>query len=93
MAGGTPEHSALAAAVAIQLGLQLEGKPCRIYNSDLRIRVLVTGLGTYPDVSAVCGKPEFDPEDKDAICNPTLLVEVLSNSTEEYDRWACIDPC
>lgn len=86
MAGGTPEHSALAMAVGIALGGQLEGRPCRVYNSDLRVRVLATGLGTYPDVTVVCGPPEYDPDDRDTITNPTVLIEVLSNTTEEYDR-------
>lgn len=86
MAGGTPAHSALAMAVGVQLGGQLEGKACRAFNSDLRIRVPATGLGTYPDVSIVCGKPETDPEDPNSVINPTVLVEVTSASTEAYDR-------
>jgi Uma2 family endonuclease len=86
MGGGTPEHSALSVAVVSELRSQLTGKPCRPYNSDLRIRVLATGLGTFPDVSVVCGDPEHDPEDRNTLVNPTLLVEVLSNSTEAYDR-------
>src|SRR4051812_42732973 len=80
MAGGTPEHSALATAITIQLGRQLEGKPCRPYNSDLRIRVPATGLGTYPDVSVICGPPQHDPSDRNTLVNPTLIVEVLSDS-------------
>src|SRR5205823_6184606 len=60
--------------------------PCTVYNSDLRIRVLATGLYTYPDASVICGKLEFDDEEDDTVLNPTLLVEVLSKSTEAYDR-------
>ncbi|MGQ0505269.1 MAG: Uma2 family endonuclease [Myxococcaceae bacterium] len=86
MAGGTPEHAALAAAVIAQLSAGLEGKPCRSYTSDLRIRVLATGLATYPDVSVVCGQPEYDPDADDTVVNPVVLVEVLSDSTEDYDR-------
>ncbi len=86
MAGGSLEHSAIATTIASHLVLQLEGKPYRAYNSDLRTRVLATGLATYPDVSVVCGKAEVDPEDKDTVCNPQVIVEVLSDSTEEYDR-------
>ncbi|MGA9525591.1 MAG: Uma2 family endonuclease [Myxococcaceae bacterium] len=86
MGGGTPAHSALAAAVTIALGSQLKGKPGRVYPSDLRIRALTTGLGTYPDVSVVCGAEEYDPDDENTIVNPTVLVEVLSDSTEAYDR-------
>jgi Uma2 family endonuclease len=86
MAGGSPEHAALQAAVVGDLRVQLLGKPCRPYTSDLRIRVLSTGLGAYPDVSVVCGNAEYDPEARDVVVNPTVLVEVLSDSTEAYDR-------
>ena len=73
-------------AVGARLTSALEGGRCRVYSSDLRIRVQKTGLGTYPDVSVVCGPREVDPEDKKSVTNPTLLVEVTSKSTEEYDR-------
>jgi Uma2 family endonuclease len=86
MAGGSPEHAAMAATVVGLLFPQLRNGPCRPYDSDLRVRVLATGLATYPDVSVVCGKRELDPQDKTAVTNPTLIVEVLSASTEEYDR-------
>jgi Uma2 family endonuclease len=86
MAGGTPEHAALAAAVTARLGVALAGTRCRVYSSDLRVRALATGLATYPDVSVVCGRREHDPEDTHTVVNPTLLVEVTSKSTEEYDR-------
>ena len=88
MAGGTPQHSALAAAVILELGTALRGKPCRLFTSDLRVRVLETDLSTYPDVSIVCGQLETAPADKEAITNPIVLVEVLSDSTEAYDRGA-----
>lgn len=88
MAGGTPEHGALAVAIAGELHVALAGRPCRVYSSDVRVRVLTTGLATYPDASVVCGHLETDPADPDAIVNPTLLVEVLSDSTEAYDRGA-----
>jgi len=86
MAGGTPEHAALAVAVSTRLALALAGGRCRVFSSDLRIRVRKTGLGTYPDVSVVCGPREVDPEDKNTVTNPTVLVEVTSKSTNEYDR-------
>jgi Uma2 family endonuclease len=88
MAGGTPDHAALAAAVSGELRSALQGKRCRVFSSDLRIRVLATGLSTYPDVSVVCGTFERAPEDKDASTNPVVLVEVLSDSTEAYDPGA-----
>jgi Uma2 family endonuclease len=86
MAGGTPEHAALAAAVIGLLFPQLRNGPCRAHASDLRIKVPATGLATYPDVAVVCGPSERDPSDENAVTNPTLIVEVLSRSTEEYDR-------
>jgi Uma2 family endonuclease len=86
MAGGTPEHAALSASVIAMLLAGLRGRPCRVYTSDLRVRVLATGLTTYPDVSVVCGTLETDVDDPHAIINPVLLVEVLSDSTEAYDR-------
>jgi Uma2 family endonuclease len=57
-----------------------------VHTSDLRIRVEATGLATYPDVSVVCGHVESDPLDRNTVVNPTLIVEVLSDSTEDYDR-------
>lgn len=86
MAGGTPEHAALAGAVVGLLFGQLRRGRCRVHDSDLRVRVLATGLATYPDVTVVCGPLERDPTDHNAVTNPTLIVEVLSRSTEEYDR-------
>ncbi|MDQ3264785.1 MAG: Uma2 family endonuclease [Myxococcota bacterium] len=86
MGGGPPEHAALSAAIMVSLGAQLQGKPCRVYTSDLRVRVQSTSLLTYPDVTVVCGKPQLDPEDRLAVVNPTVLVEVLSDSSEAYDR-------
>jgi Uma2 family endonuclease len=86
MAGGTPEHAALAAAFIGELLAALRGRPCRVYSSDLRVRIRETGLTTYPDASVACGRAELDPEDPNALVNPVVLVEVLSASTEAYDR-------
>jgi Uma2 family endonuclease len=86
MAGGTPEHSALKVAMVLRLGRAVEGGRCRVYDSDLRIRVRKTGLCMYPDASVVYGPREVDPEDRNTVTNPTVLVEVTSGSTEEYDR-------
>lgn len=84
--GGTPTHAGLAAAVITALSQQLAGKRCRVFSGDLRILVLATRLSTYPDVGVVCGKLESDPESPTAVTNPTVLVEVHSDSTEAYDR-------
>lgn len=88
MSGGTPEHAALCAAVVTLLGTGLREQPCRVYTADLRVRVKATGLGTYPDVSVVCHELELDPDDpkKHTVVNPRVIVEVLSPSTEAYDR-------
>ena len=84
MAGGSLAHSALEVAVAAELRALARG--CQVFSSDAKIRVETTGLSTYPDVSVICGTVERDPADKHAIRNPTVLVEVLSPSTEAYDR-------
>jgi Uma2 family endonuclease len=86
MAGGTPEHATYCANVIALLAAQLRDKPCRVQSSDGRIRITATGLITYPDVSVVCGRAERDAEDKNAITNPKVIVEVLSPRTEDYDR-------
>lgn len=85
MAGGTPDHAALAAAVLAILRPQLP-QGCRAFTSDLRVRVLATGLTTYPDGAVVCGGTQRAPEDAVAVTNPVVLVEVTSNSSEDYDR-------
>jgi Uma2 family endonuclease len=88
MAGGSPEHAGIAANIAMTLGVQLRDRPCRVFSSDLRVRVKETGLGTYPDLSVVYGRLETDPDDpkQQTVINPKVVVEVLSPSTEAYDR-------
>lgn len=88
MAGGSPDHAAVAGNVIRLLGVALQDRRCRVYTSDLRIRVRETGLGTYPDTSVICDRVELDPEDPKGhtALNPRLLVEVLGPSTEGYDR-------
>jgi Uma2 family endonuclease len=84
MAGGSILHAALAGAVLGSLHGQLAGG-CRIFTSDLRVRVLATGLACYPDVTIVCGGVQSDPESKETVANPTVVVEVLSPATMDYD--------
>ncbi len=86
MSGGTPEHSGLAAAMVVALGNALRDRPYQVFSSNVRVRIRETGLTTYPDVSVVCDTLERDDEDDCAIVNPVILVEVLSDSTEAYDR-------
>ena len=85
MAGGTPEHGALIAAATVLLRQQLP-VTCNVLSSDVKIRVQVSDLSTYPDVSVVCGRLERDARDATAITNPTLIVEVTSPSSKDYDR-------
>lgn len=83
---GTRAHGAVAANVIAALVSQLRGKRCQAHTSDVRIRVVETGLDTYPDVSVVCGEAELDREDPLAVTNPVVLVDVLSPSTAAYDQ-------
>lgn len=85
MAGGTRAHAELGAAMIAVLHRALP-KGCRVATSDLKVRVEASDLSTFPDVSVVCGPAEASPLDANAITNPTLLVEVTSRSTEDYDR-------
>lgn len=86
MAGGTPEHAQLSSSMGRELGNMLKDRPCRVFSSDLRILVETTGLHTYPDATVVCGELRLSDERPRAVTNPTLLVEVLSDSTRSYDR-------
>jgi Uma2 family endonuclease len=91
MSGGTEKHARLCVNVKGQLYVQLRGRPCRVYGENLLVRVEKTGLHTYPDASALCGEPRLAGRTlagkQDLILlNPSVLVEVLSPSTEAYDR-------
>ncbi len=85
MAGGTPEHSRLAMVIGAALESQRGGRPCVPFNADLHVRTS-SGYGAYPDVVVVCGKLERVLDSERSIANPTLIVEVLSESTESFDR-------
>ncbi len=91
MAGGTIEHAIIAVNVSSSLSLQLRGSPCVVASSDLKVRVRATGVTTYPDVTVIFGPAERDPESRDVVLNPTLVVEVLSDSTEDWDRGEKLD--
>ncbi len=86
MSGASRRHNLIAANISRELSSQLRGRPCESYVSDMRVRVSETGLYTYPDVLAVCGDIRFADEQTDTLLNPTVIVEVLSASTEAYDR-------
>lgn len=86
MGGASPQHVLIVANLVIELGSQLKQGSCRVFSTDLRLKVDPTGLYTYPDVVVVCEAPEFSDEQKDTLLNPVLIIEVLSNSTKDYDR-------
>jgi len=86
MAGASRWHNLIVTNVVRELSLQLKGRLCTTYPSDLRVKISPTGLYTYPDVTVVCGEAQFEDTQQDTLLNPTLIVEVLSESTEAYDR-------
>jgi Uma2 family endonuclease len=86
MTGASFTHNLLVGHLLREFGQQLRSRPCSVLPSDMRVRVSRTGLYTYPDVVVLCGEPRFPDEQKDTLLNPSLLVEVLSPSTEAYDR-------
>src|SRR4051812_35601184 len=88
MSGGTIAHSRIAINLARELEERFEGGPCRTHNSDLRVNVVATGLRTYPDITVYCDELQADPQDPyNSTCiNPTVIFEILSKTTEAYDR-------
>ncbi len=87
MAGGSRAHSMICANVIGESRARLRGsRSCEVHTSDLRIKSAATGLYTYPDVTIVCGAMRFDDDQRDTITNPTVLFEVLSPTSEAYDR-------
>jgi Uma2 family endonuclease len=88
VAGVSEPHNTISANITGELHQQFKGRPCRVYSNDLRVRVSETGLYTYPDAIALCAEPKLLDEHRDTLLNPTLVVEVLSPSTEAYDRGA-----
>jgi Uma2 family endonuclease len=86
MPGVSYEHWLIVSNLVRKLGNALEGGSCTVGASDLRVRITVGGLHAYPDIVVVCGQPRFSDETTDMLLNPTLLIEVLSPSTQKYDR-------
>jgi Uma2 family endonuclease len=91
MSGARRPHNLITTNIVVELGVQLMDRPCEVYPNDMRVKVTATGLYTYPDAVVVCGEPEFEHEVEDTLLNPTLVVEVLSESTEAYDRGGNLD--
>ncbi len=86
MSGATSEHTKIVVNLTTEMNSQFADRPCEVYCQDLRVKVSQTGLYTYPDIVAVCGEPRFEDEQFDTLVNPQLIIEVLSKSTESYDR-------
>ncbi len=86
MAGASRRHSLIVGNLVGELREALRHRPCEVHPSDLRLRVSPTGLYTYPDVVVVCGEPAFADDQKDTLLNPTVIIEVLSDSARDYDR-------
>lgn len=86
LAGASERHNLIVGNVFAGLHAQLRQRPCKVYASDMRVKVQATDLYTYPDVVALCHEARFDDDQQDTLLNPMLIVEVLSESTEGYDR-------
>ena len=86
MAGASKRHTLIAANVIASLHFQLKGRTCSVHTGDLRVKVSPTGLYTYPDVVVMCDNPQYDDRVQDTVSNPSVVVEILSKSTESYDR-------
>jgi Uma2 family endonuclease len=86
MSGASRPHNLIALNVAASLHGQLKGRGCEAYVGDMRVLIPSASLYTYPDITVVCGEPRFEDGELDTLLNPTLLIEVLSPTTEGYDR-------
>jgi len=86
MSGASREHNRITINLSAMLHSRLKGKPCEPFSGDLRVKVNPTGLYTYPDVIVACGESRFEDEHVDTLLDPTVIIEVLSDSTEAYDR-------
>jgi Uma2 family endonuclease len=86
MAGASRRHSLLTVNVQRELSVALLDRPCEVHTSDMRIKIASRGRYVYPDASVVCGEPVFEDAEVDTLVNPKLVVEILSDSTEGYDR-------
>ena len=86
MAGASANHNLIVLNAGTCLREQLKNKPCQVYPCDLKLRIEATGMYTYPDLSVVCGEPQLESDGGDVLLNPVVLLEVLSDSTEAYDR-------
>jgi Uma2 family endonuclease len=88
MAAGSARHALISANLTSALNAALRHRPCAVLSSDQRVNVSATGLYAYPDVTVFCGRPEFHAKDPNTLTNPSVVVEVLSDATESFDRGA-----
>ncbi|ETW93075.1 Uma2 family endonuclease [Candidatus Entotheonella palauensis] len=88
MSGASLAHNIIVSNLVISLGMQMRGRSCNVFASDMRVKIPATGLYTYPDITALCGEPELEDDVADTLLNPQVIVEVLPPSTEAYDRGA-----
>ena len=86
LAGASRRHNVVVTNLVIALGTQLRDRSCNVYSNDMRVRVTNTGLFTYPDLVVTCGEEEFADDEQDTLLDPLVIFEVLSDSTEAYDR-------
>lgn len=86
MSGASKEHNIISTNITGILFNQLLNKPCQVFHSDLRVKAIPSGLYTYPDIIVVCGEQKFEDAQLNTLLNPTLIIEILSDSTEDFDR-------
>lgn len=86
MAGASRRHNLIQMDTGTSLNVQLRGRPCEVYPSDMRVKIGTLGVYTYPDITVVCGEPELEDTEQDTLLNPTVIIEILSPATESYDR-------
>src|SRR5437016_9338618 len=86
MSGASRRHNLTTGNVFASLHQQLRNKRCEVFSNDMRVKINAAGLYTYPDIVVACGEIKFDNDQKDTLTNPVLIIEVLSDSTEAYDR-------
>lgn len=88
MTGASRRHNLIAVDLTVELGRQLADRDCELYAGDMRVKITDAGFYTYPDIVAVCGRPDFEDNEVDTLLNPALIGEILSKPTEAYDRGA-----
>ena len=91
MAGASLEHNRIVSNLVATLHTQMRGRTCDVFSGDMRVHILATGLYAYPDIVALCDEPHLEDDEADILLNPSVIIEVLSPSTEAYDRGAKFD--